>query len=95
LVFVIKDARFLLHPNVLDEKNAKNAWALRRKMARDYDIFEVLSAGASVWKATTDTEEDGLRKLDDLAKGQSTEFRLIHRPTLAIVATRNDSMSKL
>jgi len=58
-------------------------------MARDYDIFEVLSAGISVWKATFDNEEDGLRKLDDLANGQSNEFRLIHRPTLAVLATRN------
>jgi hypothetical protein len=91
LVFLIKDARFLVHPNFLDEKNAKNAWALRRNMGRDYDIFEVLSAGVSVWKATIDNEVDGLRKLEELANGQSNEFRLIHRPTLAIVATRNDA----
>jgi len=89
LVFLKKDARFLLHPNVLDEKNAKNAWALRRNMKRDYDIFEVLSAGISVWKATINSEEDGLRKLEELSNGQLNEFRLIHRPTLAVLATRN------
>ncbi len=58
-------------------------------MKRDYDIFEVLSAGISVWKATINSEEDGLRKLEELSNGQLNEFRLIHRPTLAVLATRN------
>jgi hypothetical protein len=47
----------------------------------------------SIWKATIDSEEDGIRKLEQLAKDQSNEFRLIHRPTLEILATRNGPKS--
>lgn len=58
-------------------------------MDRDYDIFEILSDGMGIWRATVDDREDGIHKLDALAKDQSNEFRLIHRPTNAIVATLN------
>lgn len=62
-------------------------------MDRAYDIFEVLSDGISIWKASIDDEEGAMRKLDELATGKSTEFRLIHRPTMAIIATRNGAKS--
>lgn len=58
-------------------------------MDRDYDIFEILSDGMGIWRATVDGREDGIHKLDALAKGQSNEFRLIQRPTKAVVATLN------
>jgi hypothetical protein len=58
-------------------------------MDRAYDVFEVLADGISIWKASIDNEEEATRKLDELAAGESTEFRLIHRPTMAIIATRN------
>jgi hypothetical protein len=46
-----------------------------------YDVFEVLSDGISIWKASIEDEADAIRKLDELAAGKSTEFRLSHRPT--------------
>jgi hypothetical protein len=49
--------------------------------------------GVDLEGATIDSEEDGIRKLEQLAKDQSNEFRLIHRPTLAILATRNGPKS--
>lgn len=64
-------------------------------MDRAYDVFEILSEGLSIWKATIDGEEDAIRKLDELAKGQSNEFRLIHRPTRAVIASRNSPNSEL
>ena len=62
-------------------------------MDRAYDIFEVLSDGISIWKASIDDEEEATRKLDELARGKSTEFRLIHRPTMKTIATRNGEKS--
>jgi hypothetical protein len=62
-------------------------------MDRAYDVFEVLSDGVSIWRATIYGEEDAIRKLDELAKGQSNEFRLIHRPTLTVIASRNGRKS--
>jgi len=62
-------------------------------MDRAYDIFEVLSDGISIWKASIDDEEEATRKLDELARGKSTEFRLIHRPTMTTIATRNGAKS--
>ena len=64
-------------------------------MDRDYDIFEVLSAGISIWKAATDSQEGAIRKLEELANGQSNEFRLIYRPTLAVLATRNGPKTQM
>jgi len=40
-------------------------------MDRAYDIFEVLSDGISIWKASIDDEEGAMRKLDELATGKS------------------------
>ena len=60
-------------------------------MDRAYDVFEVLADGIAIWKASVEDKEEATRKLDELAAGKSTEFRLIHRPTMAIIATRNCS----
>jgi hypothetical protein len=62
-------------------------------MDRAYDVFEVLADGFAIWKASIDDEAEATRKLDELAAGKSTEFRLIHRPTMAILATRNGPKS--
>jgi hypothetical protein len=62
-------------------------------MDRAYDVFEVLSDGIAIWKASMEDEAEATRKLDELAAGKPTEFRLIHRPTMAIVATRNGPKS--
>jgi hypothetical protein len=74
-------------------KSAKLRGRCEGRLDRAYDVFEVLSDGMSIWKATIDNEEEAIRKLDELAAGKSAEFRLIHRPTMAIIATRNDQKS--
>jgi hypothetical protein len=91
--FTEKGVAVPLHPNHLDLEEREGAWALRGKMDRAYDVFEVLSDGMSIWKATIDDKEEAIRKLDELAAGKSVEFRLIHRPTLAIIDTRNGPKS--
>ena len=65
----------------------------RRRVDRAYDVFEVLADGIAIWKASIEDEEEAKRKLDELSAGKSTEFRLIHRPTMAIIATRNGPKS--
>lgn len=62
-------------------------------MDRAYDVFEVLADGIAIWKASMGDEAEAIRKLDELAAEKSTEFRLIHRPTMAIIATRNGPKS--
>jgi len=62
-------------------------------MDRAYDVFEALSDGISIWEASIEDEAEAVRKLDEFAAGKSTEFRLIHRPTMAIIATRNGPKS--
>jgi hypothetical protein len=81
-------------PEHLDLEEREGAWALRGKMDRAYDVFEVLSDGRSIWKAAIDDEEEAISKSDELAAGKSAEFRLLHRPTMAIIATRNSPKSR-
>jgi len=89
----VKGATVPLLPNHLDLEERDSAWALRGNVDRDYDVFEVLSDGITIWKTSVEDEEDATRKLDELAAGKSTELRLIHRPTLAVIATRNGPKS--
>jgi hypothetical protein len=58
-------------------------------MHREYDAFEVLSDGTQIWKATIKGHEDAIRKLQEIAKGNLNEFRLIHVPTKTVIAAIN------
>lgn len=50
-------------------------------MSREYDAFEVLSDGTLIWKATIVGHEDAIKKLKEVAKNNTNEFRLMHLPT--------------
>jgi hypothetical protein len=58
-------------------------------MDRTYDIFEIEPDKGLVWKCSIKGMEDAIKKLKELAKGRSNEFRLMHKPTGTIIATIN------
>ena len=58
-------------------------------MNREYDAFEVLPDGALIWKATVKGHEDAIKKLKEVAKDNTNEFRLMHLPTKTVIATIN------
>jgi hypothetical protein len=56
---------------------------------RNYDIFEILSDGVSVWRAAVSGHDAGILKLRELAAQTKNEVRLMHMPTKAVIATIN------
>jgi hypothetical protein len=58
-------------------------------MNRKYDAFEVLPDGTLIWKATIVGHENAINKLQEVAKGNANEFRLMHVPTKTVIATIN------
>jgi hypothetical protein len=58
-------------------------------MNREYDAFEVLPDGTLVWRGTVVGHEDALKKLKEIAKGNTNEFRLMHVPTKTVIAAIN------
>lgn len=55
----------------------------------EYDAFEVLPDGTLIWKATVVGHEDAIKKLQQLAKHNRNEFRLMHVPSKTVIATIN------
>jgi len=58
-------------------------------MNRVYDAFEVLPDGTLMWKATVTGHEDAVKKLEQLAKDNPNEFRLMRIPSKTVIATIN------
>jgi hypothetical protein len=58
-------------------------------MNRKYDAFEVLPDGTLIWKAAIVGHENAINKLQEVAKGNTNEFRLMHVPTKTVIATIN------
>ncbi|MGA2098780.1 MAG: hypothetical protein ABSH39_21000 [Candidatus Acidiferrum sp.] len=58
-------------------------------MNREYDAFEVLPDGTLMWKASVKGHEDAIKKLKEIAKSNTNEFRLLHLPTKTVIATIN------
>ena len=58
-------------------------------MNRDYDIFEKLPDGSSVWREMVVGRENARLKVQRLAKLSSNEFFAIHTPTKEIIAREN------
>jgi hypothetical protein len=58
-------------------------------MNREYDAFEVLPDGSLIWKATITGHEDAIKKLKEVAKDNTNEFRLMHLPSKTVIATIN------
>jgi hypothetical protein len=74
------------------KKNAK-AWASKEAMNRVYDAFEVLPDGVMVWRATITGREDAIDRLQQVAKDSANEFRLMHIPSMTVIATINAKTS--
>ncbi len=56
-------------------------------MDREYDLFEVFPDGSLVWRDTVTGHENAIRRLRELAEVTDNEFRLIHIPTNALIAS--------
>ena len=62
-------------------------------MERSYDIFEVLPNDDLLWKAAVEGLEAAVVKLHELGNSSASEFRVLHLPTNATIATINGPLS--
>jgi hypothetical protein len=58
-------------------------------MFRTYDLFEVMPKGELIWRTKVEGHEAAIAKLEESAKKSRNEFRLMHLPTNAVIATIN------
>ena len=58
-------------------------------MERTYDIFERLPDDSMRWRASVVGHEPAIAKLKELAAKSGNEFRVMHLPTQAVIATIN------
>jgi hypothetical protein len=58
-------------------------------MQRDYDLFEVLSDGALMWREMVRGHEDANQKLVELSKRTANEVRVMHVLTNSLIASMN------
>jgi hypothetical protein len=58
-------------------------------MERDYDLFEVLSDGAVLWRQMAAGRENALRKLAELSNQTTHEIRVMHVLTNTVIASMN------
>jgi hypothetical protein len=58
-------------------------------MERQYDLFEHFSNGDVQWRMTVNGHENAIQQLKKLAATTSNEVRVVHLPTLAIIAVMN------
>ena len=56
-------------------------------MNREYDLFEVLSDGAVVWRQTAAGRENALQKLGELSQQTSNEVRVMHVLSKTVIAS--------
>ena len=56
-------------------------------MNREYDLFEVLSDGAVVWRQTAAGRENALQKLGELSQQTSHEVRVMHVLSNTVIAS--------
>jgi hypothetical protein len=55
-------------------------------MQRRYDLFEKLTDGTLVWRASIHGYSDALRKLTKLASRSQNEWQVMHLPTKTVIA---------
>ena len=58
-------------------------------MEREYDLFEHLPNGDLLWRMRVSGHENAIQQLRELAVTTSHEVRIIHWPTLAVIAVMN------
>ena len=56
-------------------------------MNREYDLFEVLSDGAVVWRQSAAGRENALQKLGELSQQTSHETRVMHVLSNTVIAS--------
>jgi hypothetical protein len=58
-------------------------------MLRIYDLFEVMPDGDLIWRAKIEGHESAIFQLQQAAKGSAIEFRLMHLPSMTVIAAIN------
>jgi prophage DNA circulation protein len=58
-------------------------------MECEYDLFEVLSDGAVLWRQMAAGRDNAVRKLTELSKQTSHEIRVMHVLTNTLIASMN------
>lgn len=56
-------------------------------MEREYDLFEVLSDGAVVWRETVSGHENAIQRLKELSQQTSNEVRAMHILSNTLIAS--------
>jgi hypothetical protein len=56
-------------------------------MDRDYDLFEVFSDGALVWRESVTGHEKAIRRLRELVELTDNEIRVMHILTNSLIAS--------
>jgi prophage DNA circulation protein len=56
-------------------------------MEREYDLFEVLSDGAPLWRQMVAGRDNAVRKLTELSQQTSHEIRVMHVLTNTLIAS--------
>ena len=60
-------------------------------MDREYDLFEVFPDGSLVWRDSVTGHEKAIQRLRELAVLTDNEFRVMHAPTNALIASTKRS----
>ena len=58
-------------------------------MDREYDIFEILPNGSSIWRKVISGHEEAIRAFKEFAKQTPNEVRLMYLPTTTLIAAVN------
>ncbi len=58
-------------------------------MEREYDLFEVLSDGAVIWRETVAGHENAIQRLKELSQQTSNEVRIMHILSNTLIASLN------
>jgi hypothetical protein len=58
-------------------------------MEREYDLFEHLPNGDLLWRMRVSGHENAIQQSRKLAATTSNEIRVVHWPTLAVIAVMN------
>jgi hypothetical protein len=58
-------------------------------MERQYDLFQVQPDGTLIWRETVAGHAAAIDRLQQLARLESCEFRLLYLPDKTVIATMN------
>jgi hypothetical protein len=58
-------------------------------MEREYELFEILPAGAAVWQEAVTGHENAIRKLHELSARTTNEIRVMDLPTNTLISSKN------